>query len=239
MAEARNMLAILLGISPAELGATAYTLGQFALPQRVPVTLPSELVHKRPDILEAEARLHSATAAIGVATARLYPDVTIGASITQTTSQPGSLFSGKYNGFDLFAALSAPIFHGGTLRAEKRGAEADARAAAESYQQVVLEAFGQVSGLLSALDTDGRTVAAERQAADVAERSLYLSRRSFQVGNSGILQVLDASRANQRARLSLLESRTRQYINVARLHVVTAGGWLDQKPGVETAQERN
>jgi outer membrane protein TolC len=63
------------------------------------------------------------------------------------------------------------------------------------------------------------------QAADVAERSLYLSRRSFQVGNSGILQVLDSSRTYQRARLAVVEARSRQYYNVARLFVATAGGW--------------
>lgn len=66
----------------------------------------------------------------------------------------------------------APIFHGGTLKAQKRGAEADARAAAETYQQTVLEAFGQVSNLLSTLDTDGRALATQQEAAHIAERSL-------------------------------------------------------------------
>ena len=223
--EGRAMLAVLLGLSPAQLGPTDYSLDQFALPARVPVALPSALVHKRPDILEAEARLHAAVAAVGVATADLYPDVTLGATITQSTSEPGSILSGRYNAFDLFGGLTAPIFRGGTLKAQKRGAEARAQASAETYRQIVLEAFGQVSGLLSALDSDGRSLAAQAEAADIAERSLRLSRRSFQVGNSGILQVLDASRAYQRARLAVLEARTRQYQNVARLHVATAGGW--------------
>ena len=223
------MLAVLLGISPAELEPTDFSLDQFALPEQIPVALPSTLVHKRPDILEAEARLHAAVAAVGVATADLYPDVTLGATLTQSTSDPDNILSSRYTGFDLFAGLTAPIFHGGTLKARKRGAEADARAAAETYQQVVLEAFGQVSGLLSAMDTDGKALAAEQQAAEVAERSLYLSRRSFQVGNSGILQVLDASRTYQRAKLAVVEARTRQYYNIARLYVATAGGWTDDE----------
>ena len=129
----------------------------------------------------------------------------------------------------IIAAYLGFIFVKGTLKARKRGAEADARAAAETYQQVVLEAFGQVSGLLSAMDTDGKALAAEQQAAEVAERSLYLSRRSFQVGNSGILQVLDASRTYQRAKLAVVEARTRQYYNIARLYVATAGGWTDDE----------
>ena len=227
-AEARNMLAILLGISPAELTETDFTLASLILPDRVPVALPSALVRKRPDILEAEARLHAASAAVGVATAQLYPDITLGANLSQSSSVPGDLLSGTYRGFDIFAGLTAPIFHGGTLTAQKRGAEAEARASAETYKQTVLEAFGQVSNLLSALETDGRALATRQESAQIAERSLGLSRRSFQVGNSGILQVLEANRLYQRAQLALVEARSRQYLNVARLYVATAGGWMQE-----------
>lgn len=224
LVEGRAMLALLTGVSPAELGPTRFRLRQFTLPAPVPVAIPSALVRTRPDIRESEARLHAAIAAIGVAEARLYPDVTIGGSLTQQTSQPGKLFSPGSNAFDLFAGLTAPIFHGGTLKAERRAAEAEARAAAANHREVVLEAFGQVSNLLSALETDARTLAIEEEAARIAERSLTLSRRSFQVGNSGILQVLDASRNHQRARLALVDARARQYLDVARLYGATAGG---------------
>ncbi|MDE2596699.1 MAG: efflux transporter outer membrane subunit [Sphingomonadales bacterium] len=230
LAEARAMLAVLLGISPAELGATDFSLDSLTLPAQVPVAMPSEMVHKRPDILEAEAHLHAATAAVGVATAQLYPDITLGATLTQSNRDLGSLLGAGSRGFDLFAGLTAPLFHGGTLTAQKRGAEAAARAAAASYRQTVLDAFGQVSGMLSALDNDARGLAAQQQAADIAQRSLALSRRSFQVGNSGILQVLDASRAWQRARLALVEARARRFTDVARLYVATAGGWTGPVP---------
>lgn len=223
--EARSMLAVLLGLSPGELGATDYALAQFTLPADVPVALPSALVQKRPDILMAEARLHAATAAIGVATARLYPDITLGASFTQSTTKAANLLSAGSRGFDIFAGFTAPLFRGGTLKAGKRGAQASARAAAASYEQTVLEAFGQVSDLLDALGNDARDAANQREAASLAARSLHLSRRSFEVGNSGILQVLDASRANQRAQIGLLDARARQFMNVTRLYVATAGGW--------------
>ncbi|WP_041558942.1 efflux transporter outer membrane subunit [Novosphingobium sp. PP1Y] len=226
LAQGRAMLAVLLGLSPAQLGPTEFSLDDFALPDNIPVALPSNLVRKRPDILEAEARLHAAVAAVGVATADLYPDITLGASITQSTSEPDRITSTKFNAFDIFAGLTAPIFHGGTLKANKRGAEAEAQAAAAQYREVVTEAFGQVSGLLSALGNDGRELAARADAAQIADRSLHLSRRSFEVGNSGVLQVLDANRTFQRANLALLEARTSQYQNVARLYAATAGGWL-------------
>ncbi len=230
LAEARGMLAVLLGLSPAELGATDFTLDRFTLPGQVPVALPSALIHKRPDILEAEARLHAATAAVGAATAALYPDITLGATFAQSSSVPGDILSSTYRGFDIFGGLTAPIFHGGTLTAQKRGAEAEARGATETYKQTVLEAFGQVSNLLSALDTDGRALATRQEAAQIAQRSFGLSRRSFQVGNSGILQVLDANRVYQRAQLELVDARARQYLNVARLYAATAGGWTGPEP---------
>jgi len=231
LAEGRAMLAVLVGLSPGELGPTDFSLDQFALPGDVPVALPSSLVRNRPDILEAEARLHAATAAVGVATAEMYPNITIGANIAQSTSDADKLFSSRFTGFDLFGGLTAPIFHGGTLRANKRAAEAEARAAAETYQQVVLDAFGQVSGLLSAFETDGATLAARQRSADIAERSLHLSRRSFQVGNSGILQVIDANRSYQQAKLGLLDARARQFNNIARMYVATAGGWVRDETG--------
>jgi NodT family efflux transporter outer membrane factor (OMF) lipoprotein len=235
LAEGRAMLAILVGLSPAELGPTDLSLDRMTLPGTVPVALPSALVHKRPDILEAEARLHSATAAIGVATASLYPDITLGASLTQSASKPWNIFNGGTSGWDLFSGITAPIINGGRLKAQKREAEAAARASAETYQQVVLEAFGQVSNLLSSMGTDRESLAAQSRSAEIAERSLYLSRRSFQVGNSGILQVLDASRANQKAKLALLEARSRQYLNTARLVVATAGGWTGSGATPEVA----
>ena len=227
LAEDRDLLATLLGITPAELGATDYSLSQLTLPAAVPVALPSALVHQRPDILTAEARLHAAVAGIGVAQANLYPNITLGATMEQAANITSQLFSPNFRGFDLFGGVSAPIFHGGTLRAAKRGAEAEARAAAASYRETVLGAFAQVSDLLSGLNTDAAALASARQTASLAEQSLALSRLSFQVGNSGILQVLDASRANQRARMTLLEAQSRQYLTIARLYVATAGGYTE------------
>jgi NodT family efflux transporter outer membrane factor (OMF) lipoprotein len=230
LAEARHMLAILVGASPAELGPTDFALSQFTLPARVPVAVPSALVHARPDILSAEARLHAATAAVGIATAQLYPDLTIGGTYTQSGNPLGSLLSDRFRGFDLFAGLSAPIFHGGTLKAQQRGAQAQAVAAAATYKQTVLEAFGQVADLLSALDTDARTLAQQHEAADIAARSLDLSRKSFRIGNSGVLQVVDSSRNYSRAQLALVDAQGKQALDIARLYVATAGGWSEEAP---------
>ena len=226
LAEARHLLATLVGVAPAALGASDFDLERFALPARVPVILPSELVHRRPDILQAEADLHAATAAIGVATARLYPDITIGATLTQGSPGIDNLLKNAFRGYDVFAGLAAPIFHGGTLKAERAAAINRAHAANATYQQTVLSAFEQVANLLSALQTDAQSLDTQRDAVSVASRSLLLSRRSFEVGNSGILQVLDSERLYQRTSADLVDARARQYLNVARLYVATAGGWI-------------
>jgi outer membrane protein TolC len=194
------------------------------------VALPSELVHRRPDILQAEAELHAATAAIGVATARLYPDITLGATLEQGAPAVGDVLKNAFRGYDVFAGLTAPIFHGGSLKAGQRAAEAEARAANARYQAVVLQAFGQVADLLTALDHVAEAVRRQEEAIAVAGQALVLSRRSFEVGSSGVLDIVDAERVRQRALTGLVEARARHYLDTARLFVATAGGWTGPAP---------
>jgi NodT family efflux transporter outer membrane factor (OMF) lipoprotein len=225
LAEARHLLATLVGIAPSELGADEFDIARLTLPAAIPVALPSELVHRRPDILQAEADLHAAAAGIGVATARLYPDITLGATLTQGAPGIGDLVKNAFRGYDIFAGVTAPIFHGGTLKAQRAAAINRAKASEATYQQTVLTAFNQVADLLSAIRSDARSVVNQRESVSVAERSRHLSQRSYQVGNSGILQVLETERLYQRASTRPLLARTRQFLNVARLYVATAGGW--------------
>jgi NodT family efflux transporter outer membrane factor (OMF) lipoprotein len=227
--EARHMLATLLGLAPAELGPTDIDFAQLTLPHDIPVTLPSRLVRKRPDILQAEADLHAATAEIGIATAALYPDITLGGTIGTAAPAVASLFSTSFRSFDLFAGVTAPIFHGGTLRAERKAAVEDAQASAAQYRQTVLDSFQQVADLLDALGHDQRSVDNQRDAASTARRNRDLSQQSFEEGEIGILSVLDAERLHQRAQLALVDARRRQYLDIARLFVATAGGWSGAK----------
>jgi NodT family efflux transporter outer membrane factor (OMF) lipoprotein len=237
LAEARHLLATLVGVAPSELGATEFDIAKLTLPAAIPVALPSELVHRRPDILQAEADLHAAAAGVGVATARLYPDITLGATLTQGAPGIGDLVQNAFRGYDIFAGISAPIFHGGTLKAQRAAAIARATASEATYQQTVLTAFNQVADLLSAIQSDARSIANQNESVSVAEHSRQLSRRSFQVGNSGILQVLETERLYQRARNGLVLAQTRQFLNVARLYVATAGGWTAAEQGAASATE--
>ena len=103
------------------------------------MSLPSSLVRRRPDILAAESNLHIATAEIGVADAALYPDIRLTANITQTAIPPANLITYAASGWTLAAGLTQPVFHGGTLKANKQAALAAAAAAYVDFMSAVAE----------------------------------------------------------------------------------------------------
>lgn len=220
---ARHALALLAGRTPAAWSAPDFELDALRLPQQLPLSLPSELAHRRPDILAAEARVHAAVANVGIATARLYPQLTLTASVSQQSTQLSQLFEQSANAWGLAAGLTGPIFDGGTLRAERRGAQDAAKAALADYEQAVLAAFGQVADVLTALDHDAEQLAAQQKALDTAAANLDLTRQSYQVGNSGVLQVLDAERLYQQARLGYVRAQAQRYQDTAQLYLALGG----------------
>jgi len=110
-----HALAVLLGRAPSSWSPPVFDLAALTLPVQLPPTLPSELVHRRPDILAAEAELHAASAAIGVATARLYPAITLSAGAGATALDPGHLFDPSGLVWSIAAGLTQPVFDGGLL----------------------------------------------------------------------------------------------------------------------------
>ncbi|HVS76716.1 MAG TPA: efflux transporter outer membrane subunit [Steroidobacteraceae bacterium] len=226
LATARHALAVLLGRPPAQWSEPDLELGDVRLPRDLPVSVPSQLVRSRPDILAAEAQLHAATAAVGVATANLYPQITLTGTLGQQALTPAKLFDASSAAWSLIAGLTQPLFDGGTLRAERRAALDALHASAARYQEVVLDSFGQVADLLDALDHDAQLVAAQANARDTSEASLELARQSYQAGNSGLLQVLDAQRERQRAELGFLQAQARQYLDTIQLLLAVGGGPL-------------
>ena len=229
---ARHALAILLGKAPAEWSAPDLELDAIALPEELPLTLPSSLVRQRPDVLAAEAQLHAASAAIGVATAQLYPDLTLSAAWTQQSSSLGTLIDPASAAWSVGASLVAPIFHGGTLEAQRRAAVEGYNAELAVYRQTVLQSFGQVADVLRALEHDAEFVASERRALDTAEASLKLTQESFAAGQATFLQVLVAQRLYQEARLGYVRARAQRYLDTAQLYVALGGAALDWNGGL-------
>jgi NodT family efflux transporter outer membrane factor (OMF) lipoprotein len=217
LGEARHALSVVLGRAPANALPDDVDLSQITLPLQVPVSLPSELAHRRPDILAAEARLHAATSAVGVAQSNLYPKIQLTASVGQQSLKTGQLFDSQSNAWSIIAGLTAPIFDGGALRAEKRAAVDAMHASAASYEQTVLEAFAQVADLLEGLDHDAEQLDAQDHAQQAAQSSLDLARISYKEGSAGVLQVLDAERSYQHARLGYVRAVAQRYLDTVQL----------------------
>jgi NodT family efflux transporter outer membrane factor (OMF) lipoprotein len=225
LAIARHQLALLSGKAPAEWSPPDFDLGRLTAPQAIPLALPSALVRGRPDIRAAEAELHAATAAIGVAVAAQYPDVSLSGSFTQTSIHPGNLVHYSASGWNVGPALSLPIFRGGALRADRRAAEADARAATARYQQTVLRAFVQVSDVLAALASDQQSIEALTRALRASEASAHDAETSYRLGGGNLLQVTDAQRQLSRARRALIQAQGQQFTDLAELFAATATDW--------------
>ncbi|MGE5501102.1 MAG: efflux transporter outer membrane subunit [Ignavibacteriales bacterium] len=225
LAEARHQLALLSGKSPAEWTAPDFDLSRLTAPAEIPVSLPSTLVHRRPDILAAEAELHEATARIGVAVANQYPDIRLSANLTQSAIKPEKLFDYSASGWNVLAGVTAPIFHGGALSAQRRAAEAEARASLARYQQTVLRAFTQVSDVLAALATDQTQIAALSKAQAAAEANVRDAEAAYRLGGGPLIDVVDARRGLSRARRNLAEAQAQRLADIVELYAATAADW--------------
>jgi NodT family efflux transporter outer membrane factor (OMF) lipoprotein len=223
LAKARHALSVLLGRAPASELPRDIDLAEITLPLEVPVSLPSELAHRRPDILAAEAQLHAATSAVGVAQSNLYPKIVLSTMVGQQSLKTEQLFDRASNAWSLVSGLTAPIFDGGTLRAEQRAAVNAMHASAANYEQTVLEAFAQVADLLEALGHDAEQLDAQTQAQQAAQSSLDLARLSYQEGDAGVLLVLDAERSYQRARLGYVRTVVQRYLDTVQLFLALGG----------------
>jgi NodT family efflux transporter outer membrane factor (OMF) lipoprotein len=224
---ARHALAVLLGRAPGDWSPPDFELSGLTLPGQLPVSLPSELVHQRPDIQAAEARLHAASAQIGIATARLYPSITLSASVGAAALDPGHLFDPTGLVWSIASGLTQPIFDGGTRQAERRAAIASFKASAADYQQTVLEAFGQVADVLQALTHDAELLAEQKHALDLASESVRLQRINYARGGIGILNLLDAQRQYQQALQGEVRAEAQRYQDTTQLLVAMGGGWWD------------
>jgi NodT family efflux transporter outer membrane factor (OMF) lipoprotein len=217
---AQDALAVLVGRSPASWSAPEFSLDVLHLPLDLSLSLPSELVHARPDIRAAEAQLHRASAAVGVATADMYPRIALSAGM----AEEGILHGGTAPAWSFIGGLTAPLFHGGTLSAKRRGAEDAYRAALAGYQQTVLTSFGQVADVLHSLENDAGAMETQEQALATADAALRLVRQGYGVGNAGIVEVLTTQRLRQLAELGLVQARAQRFADTVRLSLAAGDG---------------
>jgi NodT family efflux transporter outer membrane factor (OMF) lipoprotein len=225
MAQAEDLLAVLAGRFPNQTPEEKFQLSSLKLPQELPVSLPAELVSQRPDVLQAEANLHDASAKIGIATANRLPNIMLTANTGSSASALNQLFTSGTGFWGLSGELTAPIFQGGTLLHQQRAAQAAYTQAAEQYRSTVLAAFQNVADTLTALEQDAEALKSAAAAADAAKLTLDLSQRQLQAGYAGNLSLLNAEQAYQQAQINLILAQANRYADTAALFQALGGGW--------------
>jgi len=225
VAQQQDLLAVLAGRFPSQAPEARFDLASLTLPADLPLSLPSRLVQQRPDVLQAEANMHVASAQVGIAAANRLPNI-------QLTADAGSMalalsqVAARGNGFwDVGATLTAPIFDGGTLLHQERAAKAAYQQASEQYRSAVLTAFQNVADTLTALDQDAAGLKAAAAAADAAKVTLDLSQRQLRDGYANALAVLGAEQTYQQARISLVQAQANRFTDTAALFQALGGGW--------------
>jgi len=227
LSQTRHFLAVLVGKLPNDAGTLPeFDIHNITLPKELPVSLPSSLVRRRPDIQAAEALLHAASAQVGVATANLYPRITLTGSYGSETNKIGDLFNSDTVVWNFGGGLLQPLFHGGELKAKRQAAVAAYDQALALYRQTVLQAFLNVSDALRALESDARTLKAQFEAETAAKDTLELTKKQFQFGAVSYLSLLDAQRQYQQVRISLIQAQAARFSDTAALfQAVGTGEW--------------
>lgn len=230
-----NQLAVYLGREPAEAKIDRFELDSLHLPEELPLSLPSALARQRPDIRAAEALWHAAGAHVGVATANLYPQITLSASLGSQQTGPEDLVR-DLNVWNLGGNLIQPIFRGGELRARKRSALAAYDEAAAVYRQTVLQGFREVADTLFALDADARTLKPRVSAANHARASYAIAQKQYEVGGISHLVLLDTQRQLLQTEFDSVQARADRYTDTAALLHALGGGWWNADPRGENSR---
>lgn len=225
LAQQQNQLATLTGRFPSQLAPLKISLDQLRLPKNLPVSLPSKLIQQRPDIRAAQATLHQASAAIGVATANLFPQITLSASIGSVATKIGDLFSPGGGIWSLAGGLTQPLFNGGALLHKKRAAVAAYEQAAARYRGTVLTAFQNVSDSLRALSIDADALKAQVAAEQAARKSYAIAKRQLKLGGISYPALLQSELSYEQTRTALAQARAARYSDTVALFQALGGGW--------------
>jgi NodT family efflux transporter outer membrane factor (OMF) lipoprotein len=218
-----DQLAVLTGRMPADQSASTLTLDDMSLPIDLPLGVPSRLVERRPDVRAAEAQLHAATAAVGVAMANLLPQLSITGNLGSSATATGDLFKAGTGFWSIGASLTQTLFAGGQLVHRKRAAEAAMDQAGAEYQSTVLTAFQNVADALHALDTDAAALSAASRAEGAARNTLEVVRRQLELGSVNYLALLSAQQAYEQALVNAIQARAGRYADTAALFQALGG----------------
>jgi multidrug efflux system outer membrane protein len=228
-AQAENALVLLIGAPlPADLPPPVRLDAQSIL-ANIPEGLPSDLLTRRPDILQAEAILQSENANIGAARAAFFPRIDLTGSLGTASASLAGLFSGGLI-WSLIPSITIPIFNAGALAANLDVANVTKDIGIAQYQKAIQTAFREVSDGLAARGTYDDQVAATERYTAAQQRTLDLSTFRYRNGVDNYLTVLTAQTGLYNAQLSLVATRLQRLTNLVDLYRALGGGWI-QKTG--------
>jgi len=225
LSKSEHLLAALVGRIPAQWSSPRFNLAEFSLPRELPVTLPAELVRRRPDILAAEAQVHAACANIGVATANLLPSFTLTGDIGKNVTDLTKILSQAGTFWSFGAGVVQPVFQGGTLWFKRKATVEAYQASLTDYQQAVISACQQVADTLRALEHDAQLVKAQAEALRAAQQALELVQANYGSGLVNYTQVIIANSQYQQAKLGYIQAQALRLQDTAALFVALGGGW--------------
>jgi outer membrane protein TolC len=225
-------LSVLTGRPPAEFPAVVSACAKSpALTQPVPVGSGASLLARRPDIRQAERQLAAATARIGVATAELYPDISLGASLGSTASSLGGLVSGNGFRFGLGPLISWSFPNRSLARARIAQAEAGAQAALARFDGTWLGALEETESALTRYGNELDRVATLRRARENSAQAARIARLRYQAGREGFQIVLEAERSLAQTEQALAQSEAQLSSYLVAVFLSLGGGW-QQAPDV-------
>ena len=237
-----NAIGLLMGEPPQALRAELEDAAPIPpVPPRVPVGVPSELARRRPDIREAEAQLHAATASVGVAVAAFYPRVTLSGALNFQSLSIRDLGFWSAAAYNFGPSISLPIFQGGQLRGQLQLSEARQQESAVNYQKTVLQAWQDVDNALTAYAAEQRKHDALERSVRSYQRALVLARDQYANGLQTFLNVLEAERSLFGARGDLVSSTTSVSSDLVQLYNALGGGWetaFPDKPSAGASQRK-
>jgi NodT family efflux transporter outer membrane factor (OMF) lipoprotein len=219
-------LGVLLGKDPGALASELETPGAIPFaPPEIPLTLPSELLSRRPDLRRAERDLAAATARIGVAKADLFPRFLIMGSLGRRSEDVADLSSGISQFWNLLPVVRWPIFSGGRIRANIRVQDARHEQALRQYEKAVLTALEEVENALSSHTRELRRQESLRASVAANRRALELAMERYTSGLESFLSVLDAERSVYAAEDQLVQSERNAVVSLIAVYKSLGGGW--------------
>jgi NodT family efflux transporter outer membrane factor (OMF) lipoprotein len=220
-----DLLATLEGVVPPKATLPDIELSGLSLPVDLPVSLPSDLARQRPDILSSEAQLHAASANIGIATAAMFPSVSLSGTYGGAASSFGNLSAGSSRFWSIGPTATIPVFQGGRLWYGRKAAIDAYQVAQATYRQTVLDAFAQVADSLKALEHDAQALQAQVDAQRAAGEALGLLQVSYRAGLVAYLDVWAADVQLHEATIGYLQTVAQRYQDTVALFVALGGGW--------------